>query len=173
MDDMKNEAPVTIVIAEDDDGHARLIAEHFAEAGVANPLIRLRDGKETLDFFFKKGPGPRAAPDTAYLLLLDIRMPEVDGIEALRRLKADDDFRTLPIIMLTTTDDPRDIEACYKAGCNNYLTKPVAFTPFAEVIKRLGLFISIVKVPKIPDRAARQSCEGRPKLTEPDGKKAF
>jgi len=73
-------------------------------------------------------------------------MPGIDGIEVLKRLKADERFRTLPVIMLTTTDDPRDAEACCRAGCNNYPTKPVAFAQFAEVVKRLGLFISIVKV---------------------------
>lgn len=149
MDDKKGGTPVTIVLAEDDDGHARLIAGHFEESGVRNTLIRLRDGREALDFFFRDGAGPRAEPDTAYLLLLDIKMPGVDGIEVLRRLKADENLKKLPVIMLTTTDDPRDIETCYKAGCSSYLTKPVAFSQFAEVIKRLGLFISIIKVPEL------------------------
>lgn len=149
MDYKKSETPVTIVLAEDDDGHARLIAEHFEEAGVSNTLIRLRDGREALDFFFRAGAGPRAEPGTGYLLLLDIKMPGVDGFEVLRRLKADENLKKLPVIMLTTTDDPRDIEACYKAGCSSYLTKPVAFSQFAEVIKRLGLFISVVKVSEL------------------------
>ncbi len=116
MEERRGEAPVTIVVAEDDDGHARLIAEHFAEAG------------------------------RRYLLLLDIRMPGVDGIDVLRRLKADEALRKLPVIMLTTTDDPRDVEACYAAGCSSYLTKPMVFPKFAEVLRRLGLFISIVQV---------------------------
>ncbi|MBI4351805.1 MAG: response regulator [Elusimicrobia bacterium] len=149
MENTKCEIPVTIVLAEDDDGHARLIAEHFSEAGVTNPLVRLRDGREALDFFFHTGAGPHSGPDICYLLLLDIKMPGADGIEVLKRLKADERLKKLPVIMLTTTDDPRDIEACYAAGCNNYLTKPVAFSRFAEVIKRLGLFISIVKVTKL------------------------
>lgn len=148
MTETKKEAMVTIVIAEDDDGHAQLIAEHLEEAGVLNPLIRLRDGRETLNFFLRSGTGPQAVQGNAYLLLLDIKMPEVDGIEVLRQLKGDEKLRTLPVVMLTTTDDPRDVEACYKAGCNNYLTKPVAFAHFAEVIRRLGLFISVMKVVK-------------------------
>lgn len=140
---------VTIVIAEDDDGHARLITEHLEEAGVNNPILRLKDGRETLDFFFRSGGGLKAEPNSGYLLLLDIKMPKIDGITVLRRLKEDEALRKLPVIMLTTTDDPRDVDACYRAGCNNYLTKPVAFSRFAEVVKRLGLFISIVKVSKI------------------------
>ncbi len=145
------EVPVTIVIAEDDDGHARLIAEHFEEAGVTNPMVRLKDGTEALNFFFRSGagPGPKAEPDKPYLLLLDIKMPGMDGIEVLRRLKSDEKLRKVPVIMLTTTDDPRDVDACYAAGCNNYLTKPVAFNRFAEVIRRLGLFISVVKVSRV------------------------
>lgn len=146
MTGLKKEELVTIVIAEDDDGHARLIEERLAEAGVLNPMVRLRDGRETLDFFFRRGEGPQAETDKGYLLLLDIKMPEVDGIQVLKQLKGDDLMKTLPVVMLTTTDDPRDVEECYKAGCNNYLTKPVAFPRFAEVIRRLGLFISVMKV---------------------------
>lgn len=149
MSEAKNESPVTIIICEDDDGHARLIEEHFTDAGVTNPLIRLRDGKEALDFFFRAGKGAQAEPDKPYLLLLDIKMPGMDGIEVLKRLKSDERLKKLPVIMLTTTDDPRDVEACYQAGCNNYLTKPVAFAQFADVIKRLGLFISVVKVSRL------------------------
>ncbi len=145
----QNGPAVTIVIAEDDDGHARLITEQLEEAGVNNPILRLKDGRETLDFFFRSGNGLKAEADSGYLLLLDIRMPKVDGITVLRRLKEDAELRRLPVIMLTTTDDPRDVDACYGAGCNNYLTKPVAFARFAEVVKRLGLFISIVKVSNI------------------------
>ncbi len=150
MTEEERERPVTILIAEDDDGHARLIAEHFYDAGVTNPLLRLRDGLEALNFFMGGGNGPRAEAGAPYLLLLDIKMPGLDGIEVLRRLKGDTRYATLPVIMLTTTDDPRDVEACYRAGCNNYLTKPVAFAQFAEVVKRLGLFISIVKVARLP-----------------------
>ncbi len=149
MTSMTNDIPVTIVIAEDDDGHAKLIGEQLAESGVKNPVLRLKDGQETLDFFFRTGPGRKAEEGHGYLLLLDIKMPRVDGIAVLKKLKAEDALKTLPIIMLTTTDDPRDVEACYRAGCNNYLTKPVAFARFAEIVKRLGLFISIVKVAKI------------------------
>lgn len=144
-----NGSEVTIVIAEDDDGHARLIMEHLEEAGVSNPIVRLKDGRETLDFFFRSGNGLKAEADRGYLLLLDIRMPKVDGIAVLRRLKEDEALKKLPVVMLTTTDDPRDVDVCYRAGCNSYLTKPVASARFAEVVKRLGLFIPIVKVSKI------------------------
>jgi CheY-like chemotaxis protein len=73
-------------------------------------------------------------------------MPKMDGIEVLERIKSNDDFKNLPVMMLTTTDDPREVEKCYALGCNIYITKPVNFSKFAETLKRLGLFIQVVKV---------------------------
>lgn len=139
---------VTILMAEDDDGHALLVQERFKSVGVNNPLIRFKDGQETWDFLFGAAK-PGLEPGMAYLLLLDIRMPGLDGVEVLRRIKKDARLKNIPVIMLTTTDDPKEIRTCYELGCNNYLTKPVEFERFAEVIKRLGLFLMIVKVPML------------------------
>ncbi len=145
MNDESN--ALTLLLAEDDQGHALLVQECFKRAGVSNPFLRFKDGHEAWDFL----SGPRAGIETgkSYLLLLDIRMPRMDGIEVLRRVKADPRLKTIPTIMLTTTDDPKEISNCYELGCNNYLTKPVEFDKFSEVIKRLGLFLLIVKVGKI------------------------
>jgi CheY-like chemotaxis protein len=108
-------------------------------------MEHFRDGQAILDFFAQ-----RVVTDTAsYLLLLDIRMPKVDGIEVLRRLKADSTLGKLPIIMLTTTDDTREVERCYKLGCSVYIQKPVDYDRFAEAIRRLGLFVSLVLVPQM------------------------
>jgi len=112
--------------------------------GVYNPIVRFKDGKETWEFL--SGTGVEAGK--AYLLLLDIRMPGLDGIEVLRRVKQDARLKNMPVIMLTTTDDPKEISVCYELGCNNYLTKPVEFEKFAEVVKRLGLFLMILRVDK-------------------------
>jgi CheY-like chemotaxis protein len=136
---------ITILMAEDDDGHALLVKERFESVGVHNPIIRFRDGEETWAFL-SGAAKPGLETGKAYLLLLDIRMPGLDGIEVLRRTKNDHRLKNMPVIMLTTTDDPREIGLCYELGCNNYLTKPVEFEKFAEVIKRLGLFLMIVKV---------------------------
>lgn len=136
---------VIILMAEDDDGHARLVQDRFESVGVTNPVIRLKDGKETWEFL----SGGQLQSGKGYLLLLDIRMPGLDGIEILRRAKQDQKLRNIPIIMLTTTDDPKEISECYKLGCNSYLTKPVEFEKFAEVIKRLGLFLTIIRVDKV------------------------
>jgi CheY-like chemotaxis protein len=135
-------------MAEDVDGHAMLVRERFESVGVHNPIIRFKDGRETWDFL-SGAAKPCIETGKSYLLLLDIRMPGLDGVEVLRRAKADPRLKNIPVIMLTTTDDPREISVCYELGCNNYLTKPVEFEKFAEVIKRLGLFLMIVKVSKI------------------------
>ncbi len=136
---------IIILMAEDDDGHAQLVKERFESVGVHNPIIRFKDGKETWAFL-SGAVTPGIEDGKAYLLLLDIRMPGLDGIEVLRRVKDDTRLKTIPVIMLTTTDDPREIDRCYELGCSNYLTKPVEFEKFAEVIKRLGLFLMIINV---------------------------
>ena len=97
---------VTIILAEDDPGHATLIRKNLERAGLVNPILHFEDGQQTLDFLFRQAPSPERTPGP-YILLLDIRMPRVDGIEVLRRIKASEEMRNLPVIMLTTTDDPR------------------------------------------------------------------
>ncbi len=140
---------VVILIADDDDGHAVLIQRNLARVGLHNPIQRFANGQETLDFLFRRGPGPHRLTDTAYLLLLDIRMPKVDGVDVLRQTKADPHLRKLPIIMLTTTEDPREVARCHELGCNNYIVKPVDYDKFSEAIKQLGLFVSLVQVPEL------------------------
>jgi CheY-like chemotaxis protein len=139
--------PLTIVLAEDDDGHANLIHRNLERAGLTNGFIRVKDGQEALDLIRGEGAFAGRTIHDAYLLLLDINMPRVDGVEVLRRVKADPQLATLPVIMLTTTDDPREVERCYKLGCNVYITKPVAYEKFVEAIRQLGLFLQVVKIP--------------------------
>jgi len=135
---------ITVLIAEDDDGHAELVRAQLIDAGIRNPYIRFRDGQELWGYLDTKG-----RLGGAFLILLDIRMPRMDGVEALRRIKADDALSRIPVIMLTTTDDPREIEECYVLGCNCYVTKPVEFDAFAETLNRLGLFIMIMRVSEV------------------------
>jgi CheY-like chemotaxis protein len=137
---------ITILIAEDDDGHAELVRAQLLEAGIRNPYIRFRDGQELWSYLDTKG---RAGG--SFLVLLDIRMPRMDGVEALRRIKGDEALCRIPVIMLTTTDDPHEIEECYDLGCNCYVTKPVEFNVFAETLNRLGLFIMIMRVSEVPE----------------------
>jgi CheY-like chemotaxis protein len=143
------EKEVIILIAEDDDGHATLIQRNLKRAGIVNEIIRFKDGQEVLDYLFQKGEGAKRESGKSLLLLLDIRMPKVDGVEVLKQVKANEELKKLPVMMITTTDDPREIEHCHKLGCNNYVTKPIDYEKFVEAVRQLGLFLLIVHVPKI------------------------
>jgi CheY-like chemotaxis protein len=140
--------PLAIVLAEDDDGHASLVQRNLERAGLANGLQRLRDGQEALDYLRAEGTYTGRDTSQSLLLLLDIKMPRVDGVEVLRQLKADPRTALIPVIMLTTTDDPREIQRCYELGCSVYITKPVDYQGFVEAIKRLGLFLQVVRLPE-------------------------
>lgn len=140
---------VVLIIVEDDNGHAKLIRKNLIRNGIINEIIFFKDGQEVLDFLFRTGEGPHRQHGIAYLLLLDIRMPRVNGVEVLRQIKSDDELRKMPVVMVTTTDDPMEIDECHSLGCSNYITKPVDYDKFVEVIKQLGLFLLIVEVPKI------------------------
>lgn len=140
---------VIILVAEDDEGHANLIKKNLKRAGIANELILFKDGQEILDFLFMTGAGPHRTSGCAYILLLDIRMPKVDGAQVLSQIKADNELRKLPVIMVTTTDDPREIEKCHEIGCSNYITKPIDYENFVTAIRQLGLFLSVVQIPVI------------------------
>ena len=140
---------VVILIAEDAPGHARLIEKNLSRAGLVNTIVRFEDGQQILAFLFRRGEGPKRLDETSYLVLLDIRMPKVDGVEVLRQLKSDPDLRKIPVSMLTTTDDPREVERCHSLGCNNYIVKPVDYDKFSEAIRQLGLFVSLVQIPGI------------------------
>jgi CheY-like chemotaxis protein len=139
---------VTILIADDDPGHVRLIERNLQRSGLRNPVEHFENGQEILDFLFRTGPRQRE-DGTHYLLLLDIRMPKVDGVETLRRIKEDPELKKIPVIMLTTTDDPREVERCHALGCNNYIVKPVDYDKFSEAIKHLGMFVALVQVPEV------------------------
>jgi CheY-like chemotaxis protein len=140
--------PMTIVLAEDDDGHATLIQRNLERVGLVNGFTRLKDGQEALDYLFAEGAHAGRPVGATTLLLLDINMPRVDGVEVLRRIKADPRTAPMPVIVLTTTDDPREIERCYQLGCNVYVTKPVDYRAFIEAVRRLGLFLQVVQVPR-------------------------
>ena len=137
-----------VLIADDDEGHAILIRENLEAAGLRNPIRHFRDGQAVLDFLLRDP----ARADGPFLVLLDIRMPKVDGIEVLRRLKADANLRKVPVIMLTTTDDAREVTRCHELGCNVYLQKPVDYDRFSDAIRRLGQFVPLLHVPRLtPD----------------------
>jgi CheY-like chemotaxis protein len=140
--------PVTILLAEDDDGHAQLVQRNLERAGLLNGFLRVRDGQELLDCLKSRGVSHEQTLAEALVILLDINMPRIDGIEALRQIKASPETHRIPVIMLTTTDDPREIDRCYELGCNVYITKPVEYDGFIDAIRRLGLFLQIVQRPR-------------------------
>jgi CheY-like chemotaxis protein len=138
---------LVILLAEDDEGHAALVLRNLKRSGIANEVIHAKDGQAALDYIRCQGKYAGRVANGPLLLLLDINMPRVDGVEVLRQVKADAKTARLPVVMLTTTDDPREVERCYELGCSVYVTKPVAYEEFIEAIKRLGLFLAIVNVP--------------------------
>ncbi|SDB30864.1 Response regulator receiver domain-containing protein [Desulfonatronum thiosulfatophilum] len=140
---------VVILIAEDDEGHAGLIRKNLARAGILNEMLHFRDGQEIVNFLLRLGDGRKRKSGTAYVLLLDIRMPKLDGLEVLARIKCDPELRKLPVIMITTTDNPMEVARCHAMGCNSYITKPVEYEEFVNAIRQLGLFLMVVQVPKV------------------------
>lgn len=151
---MKTDPRVPVIlIVDDDEGHAVLVRDSLQEAGLSNRIEHFADGQAVLDFFFQPDGSLVVDKDQAYMLLLDIRMPKVDGVEVLRRLKADKDLRKLPIIMLTTTEDPREVARCHDLGCNIYLQKPIDYGKFTEAMRRLGMFITLLLIPPVGEQA--------------------
>lgn len=142
MNDLNN--TISILMVEDDEGHARLIEKNLRRAGISNPITHFTTGKQAVEYFFGEGSANRAEP---FLVLLDLNLPELDGYEVLKRLKGDLRTRAIPVIVLTTTDNPREIDRCYELGCNVYVTKPVDYEAFAEAIRKLGLMLAVVKIP--------------------------
>jgi CheY-like chemotaxis protein len=142
------ETDIKILIAEDDDGHASLIMRNLQRSGIDHDINRFRNGQEVIDYLYGKNE-PECEDEQALLLLLDIRMPVMDGIEVLKKIKADKELKKMPVIMVTTTDDPGEVTLCHKLGCSNYVTKSTDYKEFISAIRMLGLFLTVVSVPKI------------------------
>lgn len=136
---------MTILLVEDDPGHSRLIEKNLRRAGISNRIAAVDSGRKALEFLFDGDHGPRTSD--RMLVLLDLNMPDVSGFQVLERMKADERTRHIPVVILTSTDDDREVSKCYELGCNNYVTKPVEYADFVEAIRKLGLFLSVVKVP--------------------------
>jgi CheY-like chemotaxis protein len=142
---MPNTREVAILLVEDDAGHARLIEKNLRRSKLCNEIHTVRDGQEALDYIYGDG---KLSKLSALLVLLDLKLPKVDGYEVLERMKADDRTKHVPVIILTTTDDAREVARCYELGCNVYITKPVDYEQFAEAVRSLGLFLSVVTIPE-------------------------
>jgi CheY-like chemotaxis protein len=140
-----------VLIAEDESGHFALVKRNLWRSCVVEDIIQFQDGQEILDFLFNSEPGQGRKSNTRYIIMLDIRMPKVDGKEVLTKLKSDPNLKNIPVIMLTTTDDLEEIDLCYKLGCNFYIIKPADYNKFMEAVQNLGDFLSTggIQVPAI------------------------
>lgn len=140
---MSNDSPIEIWLIDDDDGHALLVEESFQDAGLRNGFVRARDGSEGWDWLKEVETGSRPRPG---LILLDISMPGLDGFEILEGIKSSAQLKTIPVIMLTSTDHPREIQRSYALGASAYIVKPVDFERLHEKIRTLGFFLQIIEV---------------------------
>ena len=138
-----------IILAEDDDGHAGLIYKTLKRAGVENDILHFEDGEKTLNYLFRRGDYFHREERVSHILLLDLRMPVVDGKEVIRQVKQDKELQNIPIIVVSTTDDPEEIENCYSMGCSKYIVKPIQYDEFTEVITQLGHYLLEVVIPKL------------------------
>lgn len=140
--------PVTIIMIEDDEGHARLIEKNIRRAGVNNPIMPFVNGTDALEFLFGEDGSGEVSAKRHLLILLDLNLPDTTGVQILEKVKANVHTKRTPVIVLTTTDDEREIQRCYDLGANVYITKPVDYDGFANAIRQLGLFFSVIQVPE-------------------------
>ena len=140
---------VLIMLVEDDEGHQLLIKENLRAGGIVNDLICARDGQEALDYLLRRGQwqDPAQSPRPG-LILLDIKMPKMDGFAVLEKVKEDPQLRLIPVLMLTSTDDQAEVNRCYTLGAKSYIVKPIRYEDFQERVKALGLFLDIVRFPE-------------------------
>ncbi len=139
---------VQIVMVEDDEGHARLIEKNIRRAGVSNEILPFVNGTEAVKFLFGTDGTGVSNRGRAMLIMLDLNLPDMSGVDILKRVKENEHLKRTPVVVLTTTDDEREIKRCYDLGANVYITKPVNYDSFANAIRQLGLFFSVIQVPE-------------------------
>jgi two-component system, response regulator len=147
MDDF---GTVEILLVEDSDADAELILRALRKGNIVNKVVRVRDGVEALDFVFREGTFKDRNQSLLRLILLDLKMPRLSGLDVLRRLKGDETARNIPVVVLTSSAEEQDVAESYKLGVNSYLVKPVAFADFTNVISHTGLYWAVMN--RIPHR---------------------
>jgi two-component system, response regulator len=137
------QTPVDILLIEDNPDDAELTLHALRKAKLANQIHLLRDGAEAIEFFF----GPNAAESRPRVILLDLKLPKVSGLEVLKRLKADARTSKVPVVVMTSSREDRDVEEAYKLGVNSYVVKPVEFEGFTQAVCNLGLYWLVLNTP--------------------------
>jgi len=136
-----------ILLVEDDPKDIELTLVALGEYNLANDIVIARDGVEALDYVYRRGTFVRRPDGNPVVILLDLKMPRLDGIQVLRQLKSDEPMRLIPIVILTSSREDRDLEECYKLGVSAYVVKPVRFTEFVEAVKHIGVFWALINEP--------------------------
>ena len=141
----------TILLADDNQYDVELTLDALGECNVANPIVVVSDGAEALDFLYRRGKYATRAAGNPIVLLLDIKMPKVDGLEVLDKLKSDPSLKSIPVVMLTSSAEDPDRAKSYRLGANAYVVKPVKFKDFAPAVATLGKFWAVVNAPPADD----------------------
>ena len=152
---MEGRRPIDILLVEDNADHAALTMRALRDGNMLNEISWVKDGQEAVDFLDRAGRYATAPAPRPGLILLDIRLPKLDGHEVLRHIKSDPMLRTIPVIILTTSERDDEINACYEAGVNSYVSKPVKFADFVQTIKSLKIYWIMVN--HLPDATAIRS----------------
>jgi CheY-like chemotaxis protein len=134
----------SILLAEDNPRDVELTLTALSENNLANEVVVARDGEEALDYLFRRGRFASRAPGNPAVVLLDLKMPRVDGLEVLRRIKADESLKSLPVVMLTSSREERDLVESYRLGINAYVVKPVGFEQFVDAVRQIGVFWALL-----------------------------
>lgn len=144
------ENPIEILLVEDNPNDVELALHALKKNNLANRIHVVRDGAEALEFLFASGAyAGRDVNHTPKVILLDLKLPKVDGMEVLRRIKSDERTRSIPVVVLTSSREERDIVESYRLGVNSYITKPVDFEQFTEAVRQLGLYWLLLNQPPV------------------------
>jgi CheY-like chemotaxis protein len=152
-------AAISVLIAEDDDGHATLVQRNLRRGGLLAEFVHLHDGQELLDYMYRRESWEHRHVHGQMALLLDLNMPRLGGFEVLQRLKRDRNLGRIPVFVLTTTDNPVEIDRCYRLGAAACLVKPVDYGAFGAMVQRLAEFLMTVEMP--PEIPLGQPCDDR------------
>jgi CheY-like chemotaxis protein len=139
--------PRQILLAEDDPKDVELTLAALREHDLASDVVVARDGEETLDYLYRRGRFASRPEGHPVVVLLDLKMPKVDGIEVIRQLKSDEKLRAVPVVALTSSRESRDLEDCYRFGVNAFVVKPVHFAEFIEAVRQVGAFWVLLNEP--------------------------